>query len=364
MTIPNGPDGVKTGGAIGMTSAYGHGDMSIADLVGNDEETVKAAFKNRYLGSDDSVWANPSGPLAQVFSKLNAVPGVGFVSAMAQQMFAGIFDALGNFPVIGQGFKDIGYFLGLTRKQATTADTKSDTANVGLAILTARVNKYIVDGASFTDTFARDVAEFSQDPDYDVHYEGGSGYLYVSAAENGILRWSDAGGGFTDTSFIARRKTPMGTNKVRASVIINDFTYGYAGNQSHVRIMGRMDAARANYVLGVIEDGWAEIGVVRDGVYTRLGPVEQIVTNPGDLWDWEMDVDDNPFKFRLVQNNAPRVVRTDVEQLSRIDTDPGVDTGVYNFCAIGGDCAIGAGAFGTTYQIGMPDFQVFTGGDY
>lgn len=250
---------------------------------------------------------------------------------------------------------------------AVVAQGSADTANTGVLLLNNRVNEIVNGGESFYDTFGRDLADFSTDPDYDVVIAGGSGNLFLTLADDGRLRWNAVG--FSDTEFIARRLTPMGGNRVHMGTVIDGFTTQFTVNDAHIKLMARMDDTRQNYIVATIANiasvgGRAEIGYVLAGVYTRLGAQEAVTTSTGDFWDLEVGNGSDEWRFRLSQNNTVRVDRTDLGHVSQIDTVPDVTTGVYKFCAIGGDCAVGAGFFGTTYQIGMPDFQVIAGGEF
>lgn len=243
---------------------------------------------------------------------------------------------------------------------AGVAQGSANTANTGLAILTARVNGIIAGGATLWDTFDRDVTDIATDPAYDVEYFTGPGTMNLSTADSGVARWAAVG--FSDAAFIARDVTmPMTTNVVRVSTVISDFIPGSAGNQAHIKLMARMSADRQNYVVGTVEDGLAEIGYVKAGVYTRMGGQVSVTTDTGDLWDLEVGSHSDEWQFRLLQNNAERVNRNDLGHVSLKDTVPGT---TYKWVAFGGDCAIGAGPFFTTYQIGMPDFQVLAAGDF
>jgi hypothetical protein len=243
---------------------------------------------------------------------------------------------------------------------ALGAQASANTANTGLAILNARVNGLIIGGAYLYDTFSRDVADIATDPAYDVEYQNGPGTMGLSSAASGTTTWNAVG--YSDASIKVRDvTTPMTTNIVRLSTVIDNHIYGSAGNQSHTWLMGRMDAARQNYVIASIEINWAAIGYVVGGVYTQMGSQEAVTIAGGDLWDFEIGTLGDEWQFRLLQNNAPRVVRNDLGHNSHKDTTPGT---TYKWTAFGGDCAIGAGPFFTSYQIGMPNFQVFAAADY
>lgn len=264
-------------------------------------------------------------------------------------------------PPIGDAVEDLAALFGLLKDRDQVQQDSADTANVGLAILNARVNGIIIGGASLYDTFDRDVPDIASDPAYDVEYNLGPGSLRLSTASSGIATWDAVG--FSDANFKARDvTTPMTTNIVRLSTVIDNFTFGFAGNQAHVQLMGRMDATRQNYVVATIGgDAFASIGYVVAGVYTQMGAAVSISPSTGDLWDFEIGTIGDEWQFRLLQNNAERVLRNDLGHASQKDSVPGT---TYKWTAFGGDCAIGAGPFGTTYQIGMPNYQVFAAADY
>lgn len=264
-------------------------------------------------------------------------------------------------PPLGDVVEDLAALFGLLKDRDAVQQGSADTANVGLAILNARVNGIIIGGASLYDTFDRDVADIASDPNYDVEYFNGPGTLRLSSSASGIATWDAVG--FSDAAFIARDTTmPMTTNIVRLSTVIDNFTYGFAGNQAHVNLAGRMSADRLNYVIASISgDGFVAIGYVVAGVYTQMGGLGSVTTSTGDLWDFEIGTLGDEWQFRLLQNNAERLVRNDLGHASMKDTTPGT---LYKWTAFSGDCAIGAGPFGTTYQIGMPNYQVFASADF
>lgn len=310
------------------------------------------------------------GPLGGAFTQLSSwAQGIG--QSILGPLVTILVTVLDSIPIIGpplgDALEDLASLFGLMKANTDTAQATgqvaqgaADTANVGVTILTARFNDFITSGASFWDTFGRDLSDFSLDPDYDVLVSGGSGNPYLTSADDGRLRWNAVG--FSDTNFIARRKTtPMTTNQVRVSAVINSFPFGNAGNQAHIWLMGRMDDTFLNHVIGVVEGGVAEIGYVKAGVYTRLGATESVSTSTGDLWDLEIGTVGDEWRFRLLQNNSVRVDRTDLGHVSMKDTTPGT---TYMYCGVGGDCAIGSNFPGITFQIAMPDFQVMAAADF
>jgi hypothetical protein len=244
---------------------------------------------------------------------------------------------------------------------AVVAQSSADTANTGIAILNARINGLIIGGAVLYDTFDRDVADIASDPAYDVTYINGPGSMGLSSSSSGIAFWNPVG--FSDAFFLARdTTTPMTTNTVRVSTVVSDFTYGSSGNQATIRIAGRMSADKLNYVVAIVQINWAEIGYVVGGTYTRLGAQEAVTVSSGDLWDLEIgEHGGDEWQFTLKQNNAVRVIRNDLGHASMKDTTPGT---TYKWVGFAGDCAVGLGPFFTTYQIGMPNFQVLAAADF
>lgn len=78
MSAPLGPDNINIGAWPFMNSAHGHGDSSIADLLGHDQDTVIERFKEKFVGapgSGVSVFTSNTGPLAEVFKGLPNIPG-------------------------------------------------------------------------------------------------------------------------------------------------------------------------------------------------------------------------------------------------------------------------------------------------
>jgi hypothetical protein len=306
------------------------------------------------------------GPLGSAFSQLTSWADGLF--DMIREPLSALVDLLvvilDSIPIIGPPLgdvvEDLAALFGLLKDRDAVQQASADTANVGLAILNARVNGIIIGGASLYDTFDRNVTDIATDPAYDVEYFNGPGSMNLTTADSGVARWAAVG--FSDAAFVARDvTTPMTTNIVRLSTVIGTFTYGDAGNQAHVKLMGRMDATRQNYVVGIIEGTVAEIGYVLAGVYTRMGAQVSVSTSSGDLWDFEVGTLGDEWQFRLLQNNAERVLRNDLGHASHKDTTPGT---TYKWVAFGGDCAIVSGPFFTIVQAAMPDYQVFAAADF
>ncbi len=309
------------------------------------------------------------GPLGTAFSQLTAWADGLF--GMIREPLSELVDLLVTIldsipwigPPLGDAVEDLAALFGLLKSRDVVQQDSANTANVGVAILNARINGLIIGGATLYDTFDRNVSDIASDPAYDVAYVNGPGSMTVSSVDSGVARWAAVG--YSDAYFEARDvTTPMTTNHVRVSTVISDFIYGSAGNQSTVRIFGRCSADRLNYVVGIIQINWAEIGYVKAGVYTRLGAQEAVTVASGDLWDLEIGEggpSGDEWQFTLKQNNAVRVSRNDLGHASMKDTTPGT---LYKWIGFAGDCAIGFAPFFVTYQIGMPDFQVLAAADF
>jgi hypothetical protein len=78
MTLPDMGASVDTTALPFIVSANGNSPTSVADLVGNDQATVVAAYKAKYITNGTSVFSNPTGVLSQVFGGLAGIPGLVF----------------------------------------------------------------------------------------------------------------------------------------------------------------------------------------------------------------------------------------------------------------------------------------------
>lgn len=241
------------------------------------------------------------------------------------------------------------------------AQASGDTANTGVAMLNARVNGVIAGGTAFSDTFSRDGADLG--PDYFTTYGAGSGTIGTTTANAGTTLWTPSG--FADRSWAATNTAnPMTTNRVRVSLVIDQFVWTPTSNQAIIYLIGRSDATQDNAVVALLGNidssfvGSAEIGYIVAGVYTRLGFAAPITTGQGDLWDLELGVvGGSDLEFHLLQNNAVVVNETDTLAASQLGAG-------FDYVGLGGNCYIGAGPFGTTYQGAMPNIQVLAGADF
>jgi hypothetical protein len=94
--------------------------MTAADLVGNDKATVQAGYGNKYVLGGNSVWSNPTGPLAQLFG---AIPGGAFGLGIIQAILGLIGNIVGPIPIVGTIYDDFAAFLGFTHTTAVAAQT-------------------------------------------------------------------------------------------------------------------------------------------------------------------------------------------------------------------------------------------------
>jgi hypothetical protein len=295
----------------------------------------------------------------------NAISGIdlsnpGAIIQEIRDAFQEIVDALlqmlGPIPVLGTAALTIANLLGLTRLGAINAQSTADTGLVGLAILTNRVNEIVSGGVTLQDTFDRDLANIENDPSYTTFYGPGSGTMGLTKANNGTTIWNAVG--FSDRTIKVRHNTPLATNKQRVSMVINAFEYGFAGNHPNAYLIACANAAMTEYIIAWFGgDSHCEIGVQLTTGYTRIGSASTFSSNTdGALYDLEIGYG-TARRFRLLQNNNPKVDVTDIEALAIFGPD-------HKFTAWGGDCGIGAGPFGTTYQFGPPAFQVFAAADF
>lgn len=109
MTVPNGAAGINTTDGLFLVSAYGHGDMSPADLVGNDQDTIRAILAGKYVNNGTSVLSSPDSPLAKVFGGAAGLPAL-LISLVEQLLginlpdvtdVSSLLDVIEGFPIIG-----------------------------------------------------------------------------------------------------------------------------------------------------------------------------------------------------------------------------------------------------------------------
>lgn len=318
MTVPNGADGIDTANGLLLVSAYGGGDLSPADLVGNDQDTVMALYKGRYLDNGNSVWTDPSGPLGLVFSTLGAIPGIGFAEAILFQLVGAIVALIGPIPIIGPIVQSLANFLGLTHTTANTAtdnannaQNSADNANTGVAQLNAQLAVIVAPpgGVVLTDNFDR--TGDSLGTNYFQKYFGpGAGTLETDG--NNAL-WDITGSG----SAICRAHhiTPLTTNNQMCS-IVQTAPKNASNTDPNLQLILRANASMTECVTALVWFDAVEIGYVIADSYQRLGVVEALDSANGDRWEFRAGTEANNRQFLLYRNDGLVCDRTDVANLS------------------------------------------------
>lgn len=357
MTLPNGAAGVNTTDGLFLVSANGHGDLSAADLVGNDQATMQAVYKNRYVLGGDSVWSDPSGPLGLIYSTLGALPGVGFALAIIGALVNAIVAILGPIPVVGTIVETLASFLGLTHTTAndaveigTNAQASADNANVGVARLEGRVSSSDVPGGVFIDdTFDRSGSDLGTDYDQ-IYLDAGIGTVGTSSNN---AHWSTNGS--DPRVCIARHLTPLFT-EYQGAQIVQDTVVATTTNGASLEILLRCNATEDTYVVAHIGVSSVEIGFKLSGTYTRLGAAVGLFNNAGDRWTFKAGTDTDDREFVLYQNTTEVCRRTDTGATSQFGTG-------YEFA--GFVMAAGNNFFPPFFfaQTAPPDLQSFTAYD-
>ena len=328
---------------------------------------------NYAVGIDDSVHNMPaqssSSPL-DLFGQIAASVRFAVESFIGQVAIAfGGINIFGwrPFDFLAQWGQDRIAEASANYNAAIGAQASANTANAGVAILNARVNG-LSGGVSYYDTFDRDTppstpAVDALGADYTIMYGSGSGTIETSVANNGTTIWNVAG--FGERIVWIRRETALvTTNNQRMSVVFNNFVNPSTGDKPHVYLMGRWDHAAtmalSNFVMARIGDNSCEIGYVINGTYARFGSAVTIECSDGDLWDFEVGTAGDEWQFRLLQNNALRVDRTDLGHVSMKDTTPGT---LYQYSGFGEDAGVHSNFPGHLAQVAPPKIQVLAGGN-
>ncbi|AVJ50238.1 minor tail protein [Mycobacterium phage Mendokysei] len=155
--LPGGAGDVNTSDGLFLLSAHGTGTSSVSQLASQDQDTVNAAYRQKYVHSSGSVYGDPNGPLAKLFAGgsghagFSGLPGVigALVSALTGQHgpwldLNSIINAVEQVPVLGQfvqlaeqvatGFKNL--FDGWFGRHDGTG-TPSEVATVVASMRTA-----------------------------------------------------------------------------------------------------------------------------------------------------------------------------------------------------------------------------------
>lgn len=111
MTVPNGAAGINTTDGFMLVSAYDHGDLSAADLVGNDEDTVRALYSDRYIMGGNSVFSDPTGPLAMVWDGLRQ--GISLPLSIIEAIIKKLFGIDISFDTVDGALSAIQQVIGL-----------------------------------------------------------------------------------------------------------------------------------------------------------------------------------------------------------------------------------------------------------
>jgi hypothetical protein len=270
--LPASADDVNLGGAPFITSAGGTGNQSVSDLENNNRGAVEQTYKTTQLDDGHSTWTNNDSPLAQIFGGIAGLPqafgelvsnlfgvngpfntvasalnqieqgviaGIQNAIAAAQILIQHVIDAIISglrlIPFVGGTAADllssVTGFNNATAAATSNAQTSADSANVGLAILSARVSTIITGGASYADSLSR-VGSNTLGADYLLKYGSrvetldgsGSGSVGTDTANAGTTVWSSAG--FSDRAWCAiNTAVPMATNRVRVSLVVDPFTF-------------------------------------------------------------------------------------------------------------------------------------------
>lgn len=295
--LPGGIANVDTTNAFQVVSANGNSDLSAADLVGNDEATVKAAFKNRQFtsGSTGSVWTDSGGILAQVFG---AIPG----GALGLALISYLVNLIGTFisplPIIGTAWDTFASFLGVTHTTANTAtdigNNAQSTAESALA-LASQTAAQVAAGSnmSYSDGFGRTTdptAQTDLGTDYSRDADSGSGTWGVDGAGNAHATASGA----TPQEWRDRNTVAVfATDKQAGSVVVSTVPQaagGFGTYSCRIGISLRENSAGTTSVSAYYDSGTMYIGYWVSGSYTQLGSMA-ITQSNGDLFEFHAGCD-------------------------------------------------------------------------
>lgn len=287
MSLPGGPANVNTTDGLFLVSAAGYGNLSAADLIGQDQETVKAVYKNRFVNTGGSVWGNPSGPLAMVFDGVTG--GLWSLILKPLGMLVTILvTVLDSIPVIGEPagdfVQDLAAMFGLMKSRTTiaqntgeAAQTSADNANVGVARLEGKVaSSDVPGGVLFDDTFGRTGANLGTD--YDQANTGPAGGTLSTDGNNAVV--NPSGNGITYC--YGRIKTSLATDYNGISVV-QDTGFQNILNSGEMFFGLRCDATRQNMIAARLWYGRAVIGKYVGGTWTQLATANEFGA-AGDKW--------------------------------------------------------------------------------
>lgn len=226
-----------------------------------------------------------------------------------------------------------------------TAQTSSDTANTGVAIISARLDSIMSSGVYFSDTFDRGGAGLGSNYTERSFGSGAGGW-----ATNGYdLYW--APNGAVAKASHGRRNTELSTDYQAGQILVGPPSGG-STESTEDRILLRQNAAQTDYIMASLITALsgadlvtsAEIGYTVADVYTRLGASESVVFAEGDRWELRTGIKDpvtlvvDDYRFQLYRNDSLVIDRTDAAMASQIGAShrgagPGMRAGVSLFFA-------------------------------
>jgi hypothetical protein len=145
----------------------------------------------------------------------------------------------------------------------------------------------------------------------------GSGGGTSGLSGSGTCTWKTSGS--SDRGVLNRYKVkPDGTDAKMSTdtqlvqlTLSGNLPLSTIADDPAIRIQGRMDSTRLNYIEARMNYGQAEIGIVVGGTYTRLG-AQQSISNPtSGNWALKLGTVNSTREFVLLQNNVTIMSRTD-----------------------------------------------------
>lgn len=269
MTVPNGAAGINTTDGLFLVSANGHGDLSAADLVGQDENTVRAVLGQKYVTNGTSVLSSPTSPLSQVFGGFAGLPGM--LAAMFGKLIGidlsgatsitGLLGVVQQVPVLSDFFNLLnGLWSGLTGSPTGTQQTTATVSGaVGaqtstIAALGASLNGLTQQSTATStgailavDAFTRTGTDLG--PDWDVEIVNdfaSSGYVKTNGTQAIYVP-----SGFGNTYVLARfqgTNHTAATDTTETAVVLGTPLSAQFGPPTAVDIHGRMSPDRATSV--------------------------------------------------------------------------------------------------------------------
>lgn len=181
----------------------------------------------------------------------------------------------------------------------------------------AQIGSLLSGGSGLFDTFDGAQATALPSARWEQTYSG-SGAGTSGLSGSGACTWATSGA--TARACMNRYKVrPDGTSgalstdtqKISVTLATN-LAASVTGNNPSIRIQGRMDATRTNYIEARVETGSAEIGIVVSGTYTRLGSTQSISGDTNGTWDLKLGTNAGGTReFVLLRNGVTVLTRQD-----------------------------------------------------